>query len=446
MSKMKKLICLMVLSWMVAAPGSFGQTAPQAYVPTDSNLKARERFAGHRLGIFLTWGIYSTYAQGEWYLSTGKLDPEAYKEAAEGFYPVRFDATAWARAFKDAGAGYVTFVSRHHDGFALFKTAASPFNIVDGTPYGKDITGMLTEAVKAEGMDMHIYYSIIDWCRDDYPKGNSGIEKDPAKADYNHYFEFEKAQIRELMTQYRPSAIWLDGLWDRKPGTFSWRMEELYRFIHGIDPACLVGNNHHLFPLDGEDFQMFERDLPGENKAGLSGQEVSSAMPLEMCQTMNGAWGYKIMDQKYKSVRDLAHLLVRAAAKGSNLLLNIGPQANGELPAPALDRLKGMGAWMRVFSGTVDGTDKTAIPEQPWGVSTRTATSVFLHILAPEALPSDGKTAVLVIPFGEKVAGVTDYQSGANRTWKASKDGFLTISLPAPDAKEIDTVLEIKLK
>ena len=418
----------------------------EKYVPAESNLKAREQFAGHRLGIFLHWGIYSSYAQGEWYLSTSKLDPEAYMEAAEGFCPARFDPKAWARAFKEAGAGYVTLTSRHHDGFSMFKTAASPFNIVDGTPYGKDAVGMLTEAVKAEGMDMHFYYSLLDWLREDYPKGNSGIAKDPKKADYNHYFEFEKAQIRELMTQYRPEALWFDGMWDHREAGFDWRMEELYRFIHGLDPACLIGNNHHIAPLEGEDFQMFERDLPGENKAGMSGQAVSTIMPLEMCETMNTAWGYKVADQNYKSVKDLVHLLVRAAAKGSNLLINIGPQANGELPAPALDRLKGLGAWMKVFSPTVDGTDKTAIPEQPWGVSTRTKASVFLHIIDAGKLPSDGKTAILVIPFAEKIAGISDFKTREIRSWKASKDGFLTITLPQPAAEEIDTVLEIKLK
>lgn len=433
------LLCLLLGGAAVSA-----QT--ESYTPSESNLRVREKFASHRLGIFLHWGIYSSYAQGEWYLSNGKLDREAYYNAANGFCPARFDAVAWARAFKEAGAGYVTLTSRHHDGFSMFRTAQSPYNIVDGTPYGKDVSGMLTEAVKAEGMDMHFYYSILDWLREDYPKGRSGIAKDDSKADYNHYLEFEKAQIRELLTQYHPSALWFDGMWDHREAGFPWQMEELYRFIHGIDPACLIGNNHHIAPIPGEDFQMFERDLPGENKAGMSGQAVSTIMPLEMCQTMNGAWGYKIDDQKYKSVKELIQLLVRAAAKGSNLLINIGPQADGQLPAPALDRLKGMGGWMKVFSRTVDGTDKTAIPEQPWGVSTRNATSVFLHILEPANLPSDGKTAVLVIPFAEKITGVSEYKSGENRLWKASKDGFLTITLPAPDPAEIDTVLEIKLK
>ncbi|MBQ5985590.1 MAG: alpha-L-fucosidase [Bacteroidales bacterium] len=433
------LLCLLLGGAAVSA-----QT--ESYTPSESNLRAREKFASHRLGIFLHWGIYSSYAQGEWYLSNGKLDREAYYSAANGFCPARFDAAAWARAFKEAGAGYVTLTSRHHDGFSMFRTAQSPYNIVDGTPYGKDVSGMLTEAVKAEGMDMHFYYSILDWLREDYPKGRSGIAKDDSKADYNHYLEFEKAQIRELLTQYHPSALWFDGMWDHREAGFPWQMEELYRFIHDIDPACLIGNNHHIAPIPGEDFQMFERDLPGENKAGMSGQAVSTIMPLEMCQTMNGAWGYKIDDQKYKSVKELIQLLVRAAAKGSNLLINIGPQADGQLPAPALDRLKGMGGWMKVFSRTVDGTDKTAIPEQPWGVSTRNATSVFLHILEPANLPSDGKTAVLVIPFAEKITGVSEYKSGENRLWKTSKDGFLTITLPAPDPAEIDTVLEIKLK
>ncbi len=156
------LLCLLLGGAAVSA-----QT--ESYTPSEANLRAREKFASHRLGIFLHWGIYSSYAQGEWYLSNGKLDREAYYNAANGFCPARFDAVAWARAFKEAGAGYVTLTSRHHDGFSMFRTAQSPYNIIDGTPYGKDVSGMLTEAVKAEGMDMHFYYSILDWLREDYP-------------------------------------------------------------------------------------------------------------------------------------------------------------------------------------------------------------------------------------------------------------------------------------
>ena len=422
--------------------GSARAQAP--YVPSEGNLQSRKEFSQHRLGIFLHWGIYSTYAQGEWYLSTGHLDPETYSETAAGFYPARFDAAEWARAFKEAGAGYVTLTSRHHDGFSMFKTAQTPFNIVDATPFGRDVLGELTKAVKDQGMRMHYYYSLIDWIRPDYPKGNSGVAKDPAKADYDAYFEFEKRQIRELLEQYHPQALWFDGQWDQGGRPFDWRMRELYDFIHGIDPDCMIGNNHHSAALGGEDFQLFEKDLPGENKAGFSGgATVSESLPLEACETMNNNWGYHVADLNYKSVRTLVHLLVRGASKGSNLLLNIGPQANGALPEPALERLRGLGEWMRAYASTVDGCGVSPVPPQSWGVSTRRPGTVFLHVLEPASVPISGDKGVLVIPFQGKPSAVKTFPTGASLKWKADKEGFLTISIPAPDASAIDTVIEI---
>ena len=437
---MKKWIPALVLVALVSLP------AAAQYVPSEGNLKARKEFSQKRLGIFLHWGIYSTYAQGEWYLTTGKLSPEAYAEAAGGFYPAQFDAAAWARAFKEAGAGYVTLTSRHHDGFSMFDSAYTDFDIVDATPFKRDVLAELTRAVQAEGMAMQYYYSLIDWIRPDYPLGNeSGVPKDPSKADYNHYFEFEKAQIRELMA-HNPRALWFDGIWDHEDETppFPWRMEELYAYIHGINPDCLVGNNHHRAVLEGEDFQMFEQDVPGENTGGMSENAViSKTLPLETCATMNRVWGYRIWDQNYKSVKQIVHLLVRAASKGANLLLNIGPQANGALPAPALERLKGLGEWMSQYSYTVDGCGVTGIPEYPWGVSTGSGSSIYLHILQPGRLPSNGSETQLTIPFTQKAKAIT--LNGEKLPWKASKDGFLTITLPTPDPEVIDTIVTITL-
>ena len=161
-------------------------------------------------------------------------------------------------------------------------------------------------------------------------------------------------------------------------------MEEFYRYIHSIQPTCLIGNNHHISPIDGEDFQMFERDLPGENKAGLSGQAISR-LPLEACQTMNGMWGYKVSDINYKSTAQLIELLVRSAAKGSNLLLNIGPQPNGELPTLALERLQGIGRWMKQYGGTIYETTAGDIAEADWGVSTSKGKKTYLHVLKRDA-------------------------------------------------------------
>lgn len=369
--KMKRILFLLAATLLLGLSAN-----AQTYVPTPENLQQRAEFQQHRLGIFLHWGIYATYAQGEWYLQNAGIDNTSYAVAAESFNPAKFDAAAWVRAFRDAGAGYITFTSRHHDGFSMFKTATSNYNIVDGTPFGRDIVGELAQACADEGLRFHLYYSTLDWLREDYPQGRTGLRtgRKGDRQDYDAYFDFMKTQVRELITQYpNLAALWFDGIWDHdQDPDFDWRMPTFYAYIHSLKPELLIGNNHHLLPFDGEDFQMFERDLPGENKAGLSGQEIS-ALPLEMCQTMNGAWGYRISDTNYKSVKELVHLLVRAAAKNSNLLLNIGPMANGQLPPQSLDRLAGIGAWMRSHSTAVDGTTSTVIPEQPWGVTTQNA-------------------------------------------------------------------------
>jgi len=429
-----------------------GTAFAQSYVPTPENLQAREAFSQHRLGIFLHWGIYATYAQGEWYLQTAGLNKDDYAVAAESFNPVKFDARAWARAFKDAGAGYVTLTSRHHDGFSMFRSAASDFNIVEATPFGRDIVDELAKACAEEGLDYHLYYSLVDWTREDYPLGETGHQtgRKGDQQDYAHYFQFMKDQVGELIDQYpNLAALWFDGVWDQDvhPG-FDWRLPELYAYIHGLKPALLIGNNHHRMPFEGEDFQMFERDLPGENTAGYSAGQGISSLPLEMCQTMNSSWGYRIADPWYKSVKELVQLLVRAAAKNSNLLLNIGPMPNGELPHPALDRLAGIGAWMRGHSLSVDGTTSTTIPEQAWGVTTQNAEALFLHVLSPETLPVRDGVCRLVVPLPADMKparkDAVSLLSGEKLKYEISKDGFLTVTFPQSLLEDIDTVLSIR--
>jgi len=429
-----------------------GSALAQSYVPSPENLRERAAFQQHRLGIFLHWGIYATYAQGEWYLETAGLRQEDYAVAAQSFCPARFDAAAWARAFRDAGAGYVTITSRHHDGFSMFKSAASSYNIVDATPFGRDIVAELARACADEGLRFQAYYSLLDWIREDYPQGRTGLKtgRKGDRQDYGHYFDFMKAQVKELITQYpNLSALWFDGLWDHdQDPDFDWRMPEFYAYIHRLKPELLIGNNHHQLPIDGEDYQMFERDLPGENKAGYSGQGIGT-LPLEMCQTMNSAWGYRIDDPWYKSVRELVHLLVRAAAKNANLLLNIGPMANGELPAPALDRLAGLGRWMRGHSVSVDGTTSTVVPEQSWGVTTQNDRTLFLHILTPEALPLRDGLCKLVVALPRDLrpsrkGAVTLLADATPLLYEISNDGFLTITLPQTAFEDIDTVICLK--
>ena len=410
------------------------------YVPTASNLAARRSFEDFRFGIFLHWGIYSTFAQGEWYLNSG-IRADEYAKAASCFYPVRYDADAWVSAIKDAGARYITFTTRHHDGFSMFRTETGPYNIVDATPFRRDVLAELAAACQRHDVRLHLYYSILDWMRDDYPVGRTGRRTGRTlRPDYDRYFRFMKTQLTELLTRYGDiGAVWLDGYWDHDEDSipFDWRMPELYRAIHAVKPDCLIGNNHHIAPLEGEDFQMFERDLPGENTAGLSGQDIST-LPLEMCQTMNGMWGYKVADQNYKSADELIRLIARAAAKGSNLLLNIGPQPNGELPDTALARLRDIGRWMRVNGESIYGTHATRLGEQPWGVATQNDQTLYLHVFQSEA-------ATITVPWSApKPRQVKALDSGTPLPFRFNRRTAV-LSIPLPQQRDAsDFVIAIR--
>ena len=441
---------IMAISLTLALAAAVSASAQEGYVPSQENIKAREDFEDMRFGVFIHWGIYSMYAQGEWYLNNGKLDAQEYAKAAGGFYPSRFDAREWVKAIKAAGAKYITFTSRHHDGFSMFDTAASDYDIMDATPFKRDIIGELAQACHEEGIALHFYYSLLDWTREDYPQGNTGRHsgrKGDAQ-DYESYRSFMKTQLSELLTQYgKIGAIWFDGHWDHNGAEvpFDWRYDDLYPHIHGIDPACLIGNNHHIAPFEGEDFQMFERDLPGENNNGWADNQTISSLPLEMCQTMNGMWGYKVADQDYKSVPELVRLIVKAASKGSNLLLNIGPQPDGCLPALALDRLYGIGQWMSVYGESVYGTSAAGLPEPEWGAVTRKDEVLYLHVfqsvedgveLNLSELPGLSKKA--------KIRAVTSLKDGAQMEY-AYKDGRLMLAVPFAE-QDIDFVVKVVLK
>jgi alpha-L-fucosidase len=265
----------------------------------------------------------------------------------------------------------------------MFHTKQSDFNIVDATPFKRDIIKELADECHKQGIKLHFYYSHLDWRRHDYPLGNTGHRTRPDKKgdDWPSYYKFMNNQLTELLTNYGPiGAIWFDGFWDHDKN-FDWQYEEQYALIHKLQPSCLVGNNHHRDPYPGEDLQIFEKDLPGENSSGFSQGAGVSRLPLETCETMNGMWGYKIEDQNYKSAKEIIHLLVRAAGKNANLLMNIGPQPNGELPQTALDRLKEVGAWLNENGETIYGTRVDKVINKPWGTTTTKAGKTYVHVL-----------------------------------------------------------------
>lgn len=415
--------------------------AQEKYVPSPENLEARKQFQDNKFGIFLHWGLYSMLAQGEWVMTNQNLDHMEYRKLASGFYPSRFNADEWVAAIKAAGAKYICFTTRHHEGFSMWDTQFSDYNIVKATPFKRDVLKELADACHKHGIKLHLYYSHIDWDRDDYyPLGRTGRGTGrKTHGEWKTYYQFMNNQITELLTNYGPiGAMWFDGWWDQdqNPG-FDWQLPEQYAMIHKLQPSCLVGNNHHQVPFAGEDIQIFERDLPGENQAGLSGQDISP-LPLETCQTMNGMWGYKIIDQNYKSVETLIHYLVKAAGRNANLLMNIGPQPNGELPEAALTRLKAIGEWMKVYGETIYGTRGGDVTPRDWGVTTRKGDKLYVHILN---LPDTG----LFLPLTTaKVKSAVAFKDKTPVKFKQDKTGVLLEFAGAPE--EVDYVVELTVK
>ncbi len=329
---------------------------------------------------------------------------------AGGFYPSKFNAAEWVAAIKASGATYICFTTRHHEGFSMFKSQYTDYNVVDATPFRRDIVKELADECHKQGIRLHFYYSHIDWYREDCPWGRTGrgTGRPSSKGNWVSYYQFMNNQLTELLTNYGPvGAIWFDGVWDQDANPdFDWQLDEQYALIHRLQPSCLVGNNHHHTPFPGEDIQIFERDLPGENKAGLSGQDISR-LPLETCETMNGMWGYKITDQNYKSTATLIHYLVNAAGKNANLLMNIGPQPNGELPAVALQRLKEVGEWMKQYGETIYGTRGGLVAPHHWGVTTQKGNTLYVHILnyadKELALPLQGRKVKKAVVYKDKL-------------------------------------------
>lgn len=422
---------------------SIAESAQNGYQPTAENLDARNKFQDNKFGIFIHWGIYSMLGAGEWVMNNRNVDYREYAKLASGFYPSKFNANEWVKAIKASGAKYITITSRHHDGFSMFGTKADKYNIVDATPFGRDVMKELAEACRSEGIALHFYYSHLDWYRADYPLGRTGRMTGRAtdKQDWNSYYAFMNKQLTELLTDYGPiGVIWFDGFWDHdsdeKP--FDWQLSAQYNLIHSLQPTCLVANNHHEIPFEGEDIQIFERDLPGENKAGYSGKNGISRLSLETCETMNGSWGYNITDSLYKSSKELIHFIVRAAGRNANLLLNIGPQPNGQLPAEAVLRLGEIGKWMAVYGETIYGTRGGIIAPHEWGVSTQKGNKLYVHLL-------NMQDKELFLPLGNtRIANAVMFDTRRKVDFTRTKNG-INIALPAVP-KDIDSIVELTIK
>ena len=401
-----------------------------------------------RFGMFVHFGVYSVLGNGEWVMNTRPITGRDYRRLQDLFNPQAFDAKEWVKVAKNAGMKYITLTSRHHDGFSNWDTKQSDWNIMN-TPYGKDLIKQLADECHKENIKLVLYYSLLDWMRSDYQyeTGRTGQKAGRTqKSDWDSYIRFMKAQLTELLTNYGPIAgIWFDGHWDQTAHenrtshetNVDWHYSEIYDLIHRLQPECLIANNHHLPPLPGEDYQIFERDVPGENKSGLSGQEVSR-LPLETCETLNNSWGFSITDDNFKSPKEIIQLLVRTVGAGANLLLNVGPMPNGKIQPECVERLQKVGEWMNKYGYTLYKTQQGFLPPQAWGATTCLGKTYYIHILDKNI-----STLVLNIPGFQSAQGVNFEQPVV---WKKDKKTGNIVFTFNGALDDIDSIIEVKVK
>ena len=428
-------VALLLVGCQLGTPSLAGQLSDEA--PAE-RVQARDEYRDARFGMFIHWGVYSQLGNGEWVMQTRGLEVGEYEWLASAFDPVKFDARAWVDVAKAAGMRYITITARHHDGFSMFDTDATDYDIVDWARYGRDPLAELAEACREAGIKLFFYYSQLDWRHSDYfPRGNTGQSTGrPDQGDWPTYLDFMDQQLEELLTNYGPlGGIWFDGMWDKPEA--EWRLDQTYALIHRLQPAALIIPNHHQEPLPGEDVQTFEQDLPGSNSAGWNTAGIG-ALPLETSLTMNGSWGFNITDRRWKSPRELVHYLVRAAGADANLLLNVGPRPDGTLQPEAVERLREVGEWVDTYGRSIYGTRGGPISPRDWGVTTQKGDEVFVHVLDwPDA-------ALTIPPFDARVVGATMLGSGAEVSFTQSGDG-VTLVLPEGDGEEIDKVVVLEV-
>ena len=424
--------------WLVTSPMPRGLRAQGTDSIPAERRAARQWFRDAKFGMFIHWGVYSLLGQGEWVMQQRELPIGPYEWLATTFNPVKFDARAWVSLAKGAGAKYITITSRHHDGFSMFATRATPYNIVDWTPFKRDPLKELAEECQRQGLKLFFYYSQLDWHHPDYwPRGRTGQHTDrPESGDWARYLDFMDSQLTELLSGYGPiGGIWFDGMWD-KPDA-EWRLPRTYALIHRLQPAALIVPNHHRAPLPGEDVQTFEQDLPGANSAGFNTKEIGS-LPLETSLTMNNSWGFNITDRRFKSVRELIRYLVRAAGSDANLLLNIGPRPDGTIQPEAEERLRDVGRWLATYATSIYATRGGPVPPHEWGVTTQRADTVFVHVLSwPDRL-------LALPPLGARVVRARMLRTGAP-VGVATSGAGVTLTLPEGGDEEADRVVVLTL-
>ncbi len=445
--KSKSVFCLMALVLVM-------QTTLHAQPETPAQRDSRMQWWREaRFGMFIHWGLYSILAgewngetnHAEWIRTTAQIPLEEYDQLVPRFNPVKFDAEAWVQMAKDAGMKYIVLTSKHHDGFCLFDSKHTDFDVMS-TPFQRDILKELAEACRKAGLKICWYHSIMDWHHPDYvPRREWEKNRSSEGAQLDRYIAHMKAQLKEIVTNYGEiGVLWFDGEWES-----TWNNErgrDLYDYVRGLQPNIIINNR---VGASRAGMEGFDKAGEGVGDFGTPEQQVpATGLPgvdWESCITMNNNWGYNSHDQNWKSPTEMIRILADIASKGGNLLLNIGPTSEGVFPQPSIERLREIGNWMRVNSEAIYGTHASPFKQLVWGRCTQKSiaggTRLYLHVFD---WPTNGSLRVPgVFNQPQKAFLLGDKEKAALVVKR--EDEALLISVPqqAPDTHNSVVVLDI---
>ena len=391
--------------------------------------KARIAFEAARFGLYLRWGVHALVGKGERVMDRDRLPVGEYEKLPPRFNPVDFDADAWVKAAKDAGARYLTVTAKDFDGFCLFDSKLTRYDVADATPYAKDPLRPIAESCRKHDLPLFFAYALLDWHHPDYaPAGLTGRDAGRgAGGDWSRYVAYYQGQVRELCTNYGPiGGIRFEGLWDRPDA--DWDLAATYAIIRKLQPGALVVNDHRGAPRADEDARVFDGGLPDDEAVG------EGAPPWELVATA----GPSAPNDEGSILR----LIAGASGRGANLLLTVYPGADGTIPPEAAGRLAEAGRWLSAFGDAVYGTRRGPVAPQPWGVSTLKTgpghpSALYLHVLAPGA---EVRLPASAVALDARVLGT-------NRLLRLSTEGKqTTVEIPAADRSEVDTVIVLTPK
>ncbi|HOK08279.1 MAG TPA: alpha-L-fucosidase [Candidatus Hydrogenedens sp.] len=406
-----------------------------------------------RFGLFIHWGLYAIPAgkwgdkthYGEWIRHEAQIPLPEYEKLLTQFNPVKFNAKEWVKMAKNAGMKYIVITSKHHDGFCLFDSKVTDWDVMS-TPFKRDILKELSDACKEEGIKMCFYYSIMDWHHPDYlPRREWEKEQRPeGDANYDRYVEYMKAQLKELVNNYGPLGIlWFDGEWEN-----TWTFErgvDMYNYVRSLQPDIIINNR-----VDGSrsgmaglsegksvgDYGTPEQEVPAKGLPGVD---------WETCMTMNKHWGYNEYDKFFKTTKTLVQLLVDIVSKGGNFLLNVGPMANGEFPPESVERLKEIGEWMKVNSESIYGTVASPFDKPSWGRYTQKKAENGNTILYAHVFQYEPKSKIK-IPTDKKPLKVWLLKNPSETVKTTNKKGNLIVHLPQIEPDPNDTVIGLEFE